>query len=108
MIADLLIDHLSKQFKVEHVKTGVDVSDAVASFKPDIIVLDFDLPGKKADDILRELKADQETENIPTLILTNMSDSASVSRIIDAGGREYLVKSDWPLDAVAEKIASMV
>lgn len=73
---------------------------------PDLILLDILLPDKNGLDVLQDLKANEKTDDIPILVLTNLGDSETVSKIIAAGGREYLVKSDWKIDDVVKKVES--
>jgi len=71
---------------------------------PDLIVLDIMLPDSDGIEILKALKADSNTSDIPVVISTNLGDQTTVSRILEAGGKEYLVKSDWGIDEIVEKI----
>jgi len=71
---------------------------------PNLILLDFMLPDMDGFEILTELKADEKTDGIPVIVLTNRSDQETVSKIITAGGKEYLVKADWSIADVVEKI----
>ena len=107
-VAQNLIEALGDAYAVSHIATGEKAVDKAEALQPDVIVLDFDLPKKHGDEVLVELKANPKTAIIPILVLTNMSDPISVSKILAAGGREYLVKSDWRLDQVVEKIKQLM
>ncbi|MFA6255118.1 MAG: response regulator [Patescibacteria group bacterium] len=71
---------------------------------PNLIVLDIMLPDSDGIEILKQLKADAKTVDIPVIVSTNLGDQATISRILDAGGKEYLVKADWGIDEVVKKI----
>ena len=71
---------------------------------PDLILLDLMLPDADGAEILKELKTDEDTNAIPVVVLTNLSDKETVSKIIAAGGKEYLVKADWSINEVVNKI----
>ncbi len=77
---------------------------AKAQAQPDLIVLDIMLPDSDGIEILKKLKADEKTNGIPVIVLTNLGDKETISRILDAGGKEYLLKADWSLDEVVKKI----
>ncbi len=49
---------------------GVTALDAVARTKPDVIILDVMLPGRSGFDILRDLRKDETTADLPVLMLT--------------------------------------
>jgi DNA-binding response OmpR family regulator len=49
---------------------GVDAVEAVARTSPDVVVLDVMLPGRSGFDILKELREQDSTANLPILMLT--------------------------------------
>lgn len=55
---------------VETHSDGASAIQAVARHGPDVVVLDVMLPGKSGFDILRDLRAVEETRNLPVLMLT--------------------------------------
>jgi len=42
------------------------------------------------------------------IVLTNLGDKETVSKILAAGGKEYLVKADWNINDIVEKIKSLL
>ncbi|OGY46878.1 MAG: hypothetical protein A2840_00505 [Candidatus Buchananbacteria bacterium RIFCSPHIGHO2_01_FULL_47_11b] len=93
-----------KKHKLLVATTGADGVRRATESLPDLILLDFMLPDKTGAEVIRELKANEKTNDIPVIVLTNLSDQETVSKILAAGGREYLVKTDWSLDQLVEKI----
>lgn len=71
---------------------------------PDLIILDLILPKIHGLDVLKELKKDDTTREIPIIILTNLEDMASVEKALELGATTYLVKANYTLDEVLEKI----
>lgn len=71
---------------------------------PDLILLDLVLPKKDGFEVLGELKQDQETKQIPVIILTNLEGGADVERALSLGATTYLVKTNYRLEEVVEKI----
>ncbi|NIY73855.1 response regulator [Marivivens donghaensis] len=49
---------------------GETANNKIKAMPPDLIILDVMLPGKSGFDILRDLRADGETHEIPVLMLT--------------------------------------
>lgn len=72
--------------------------------KPDFVVLDILMPKMNGIEVLREAKADASTKDIPILMLTNSPDQEHISEGLVAGAKGYLVKSNYSLQEVAEKI----
>ena len=71
---------------------------------PDLILLDLVLPGKDGFWVLGELKKDPGTARIPVIIMSNMETNADVDRALELGATTYLVKMNYKLGEVAEKI----
>ena len=54
--------------------------------------------------VVWELKADPETAKIPVIMLTNLSDPDTVSKILEAGVTDYLLKSEQTIDQIIVKV----
>lgn len=72
--------------------------------KPDLILLDLILPKKNGFDVLKELKEDKEIKDIPVIVLTNLEEIESIDRALELGATTYLVKANYSLEEVLEKI----
>ncbi|GJL68604.1 MAG: response regulator [Nitrospirales bacterium] len=63
--------------------------------RPDLILLDLNLPKKDGREVLKEIKSDMHTRTIPVVVLTTSDDEADVLRSYDLHANAYLVK---PID----------
>ncbi len=63
--------------------------------KPDLIVLDLNLPGKNGIEILKEIKADNDLRHIPVVILTTSAAEEDVVNSYNLGVNCYITK---PMD----------
>jgi len=72
--------------------------------KPDLILLDLILPRVHGFDVLKQLKEDKETKDIPIIVLTNLEGIGDVDKAIALGAKTYLVKAQYTLEEVLEKI----
>ena len=72
--------------------------------KPDLILLDLILPKKDGFEVLEELKKEEGTKDIPVIVLTHLEEMEDVQRAIELGARDYLVKANYSLKEVVEKI----
>ncbi len=63
--------------------------------RPDLILLDFHLPDINGDEVLRRLREDPETRDIPVLIVSADATPLQIERMRAAGANDYLTK---PLD----------
>ncbi len=74
------------------------------SKKPDLILLDLVLPKVHGFEVLEELKSDAETKDIPIIVLTNLESMEDVDKAIELGAKTYLVKAQYKLEEVLEKV----
>jgi len=87
---------------------GESGEGAAKTEKPDLILLDIILPRKNGLDVLKSLKADEATKRIPVILLTNLSDTDTVSQGVALGARGYLVKANYSLDEVVAKVKEVL
>ena len=66
--------------------------DYVNAPRPDLILLDLNLPGMDGREILAEVKADPNLRRIPVVVLTTSSDEADVLRSYDLNANCYVTK----------------
>ena len=76
--------------------------------KPDLILLDLILPKVCGFDILKQLKADPETEDIPIIVLTNLEGTGDIEKALELGATTYLVKASYSLEEVVEKVKKVL
>jgi two-component system phosphate regulon response regulator PhoB len=60
--------------------------------RPDLILLDWMLPGVSGIDYARSLRSDSETQNIPIIMLTARGEEADKVRGLDTGVDDYVTK----------------
>jgi len=72
--------------------------------KPDLILLDLILPKLHGLEVLKKLKEDPETKEVPIVILTNLEEVGDVEKALELGATTYLVKESYSLEEIIEKI----
>ncbi|OHA68324.1 MAG: hypothetical protein A3A27_02675 [Candidatus Wildermuthbacteria bacterium RIFCSPLOWO2_01_FULL_47_18] len=76
--------------------------------KPNLILLDLILPKMNGFEVLEALKKDATTRSIPVIVLTNLEDMKNIQKAVDLGATTYLVKANYSLEEVLEKVKSTV
>lgn len=72
--------------------------------KPDLILLDLILPKLHGFEVLKKLKEDPKTKEIPIVVLTNLERIGDVEKALELGATTYLVKENYSLEEIIEKI----
>jgi two-component system phosphate regulon response regulator PhoB len=60
--------------------------------RPDLIILDLMMPGMDGFEMLKRVKQDSQTKNIPVVVLTGRSDEESREKARSLGCDDYIVK----------------
>src|SRR6186997_391043 len=71
---------------------GQDTLDKVASFQPDLILLDVMMPKLSGFEVCQKLKADRGTRKIMVLMVTALNESGDIERAVKAGTDDFLSK----------------
>ena len=97
------------KLELEHFQVSLAVDgeagiEQAKSFHPDLILLDILLPKKDGYTVLKELKQDPTTKDIPVILLTNLGQKQDVVKGLDAGAVDYLIKAHFMPSEVIDKI----
>jgi two-component system, OmpR family, response regulator VicR len=99
-----LVEILTQEgFETTSAFDGEEGMQKIESEKPDLILLDLILPKKDGFEVLSEIKK-SPSKNIPVLILTNLEEIDNVQKALDLGAKAFMVKSDFSLRDIIEKI----
>ncbi|MCB4379240.1 response regulator [Synechococcus sp. MU1644] len=79
-------------WQVDTLSDGATAVDKVRNMRPDLVVLDYMLPGKNGIDILTELRADPDFERLPVLMLTARGQSRDRDLAERAGVSRFMTK----------------
>jgi len=72
--------------------------------KPDLILLDLILPKLHGLEVLKGLKENEQTKQIPVIVLTNLEDMSGIEKALETGATTYLVKENYNLEEIVEKV----
>lgn len=82
-------------FKVSVAENGeLGLKDAIKK-QPDIILLDILLPKMDGFTVLEHLKDEEDTKDIPVVLLTNLGQKDDVERGLKLGAVDYLIKAHF-------------
>lgn len=89
---DYLTRILSDRFQVEAVADGAAALAAATERVPDLVLSDVMMPGLDGFELLRALRADPRTREIPIILLSARAGEESVVEGLEAGADDYLIK----------------
>ena len=98
----LLVDVLEKEnFSVSSAMSAEEGIRKIKTSKPELLILDWNLPNMSGLDMCKLLKADIETKSIPIIMLTVKSDETDVVLGLEMGADDYITKPFRPKELVA-------
>jgi len=101
-IAELLRYNLeAADFEVTLAEDGDEALTAVAERTPDLLLLDWMLPGTSGLEVCRQLRRKRETRMVPIILLTARGEEADRVRGLESGADDYVVKPFSPSEVVA-------
>ncbi len=102
------VKFMAEEFVVMAARNGQEGLDVIRKERPDVILLDIQMPVKDGFEVLRELSTDQVLKKIPVIILSNIDDERAFKKIGDFSTHFYLIKSlvtpQKVVDAVRETL----
>jgi two-component system, OmpR family, phosphate regulon response regulator PhoB len=101
-IAELISINLSHAgFTVARAFQADEASLMMRNISPDLIILDWMLPGKSGVQFAKELRANAATQSLPILMLTAKGEETDKVLGLDAGADDYVTKPFSPKELVA-------
>jgi len=105
MLSMVLAESLkAEKFKVLVVADGSLVFDEVIKFLPNIILLDLILPGIDGFAVLKQLKDDTKTANIPVVVVSNLDQASDVKAVKALGADQYFLKATTKVDVIIDYV----
>lgn len=82
----------SHGYRVAAVESGASATSAIAESRPDLVLLDWMLPGVSGIEICRRIRRDPETHDLPVILLTARGEESDRIRGLDCGADDYVIK----------------
>jgi CheY-like chemotaxis protein len=88
----LIVRALEGDYTVRQASSGAQALQLLAAGIPDMMVVDYRMAGMDGLALVRTLRARPDTEHLPLLMLTGMTDEASTRAGFEAGVTDYVTK----------------
>jgi CheY-like chemotaxis protein len=95
-------------FRIFQAANGQEALDLALKEHPDLIMLDLLMPVMDGVTMLKELRKDEWGKEVKVLVLTNLSTDEKLDEVKEFGVEDYLVKSDWKIEDVVQKIKNLM
>lgn len=108
-LQSLAASKLAKEgYEVATANNGEDAIRKLDTEVFDFVLLDLVLPGVDGFGILQHARANEKTKNVPVIIFSNLAEDKDIKHAKELGANEFMIKSNFTLDELAEKIAELI
>lgn len=94
----------SDGFTVHVAHTGAQGVELVEKTKPDLILLDLQMPEMNGDEALTEIRKHDWGKHIPVIVLTNLGEEEAPKHLRSLGIESYIVKADYTPRQVVDRV----
>lgn len=94
----------SDGFTVHVAGNGESGISVVEETKPDLILLDMQMPGMNGDEALAEIRKHDWGKDIPVIVLTNLGEEEAPKNLRSLGIESYIVKADLTPRQVVDRV----
>lgn len=92
-IRDCLVSVLeSQEFSVRALESGNELVSIMESFAPNLIILDYSLPGKSGVELIKMLRQNKNYCTLPIIMLTGLDDENEKVEALELGADDYILK----------------
>lgn len=105
----LLCDKLRREgFELCEATNGQQALDFLKENKPIIMLLDLMMPGIDGFQVLESVRANEQTKDLPVIVLSNVGEKQMIERIQRLGADDYLIKAHFVLDEIIEHVTKVL
>lgn len=98
----------SEGYDVETAGDGATGLELIESFSPDIILLDLMMPNMTGLDMLQRLRNQPGGKEAKVVVLTNMGDTETATRVFKMAADDYIVKAEMTPKQVADRVKALL
>jgi two-component system phosphate regulon response regulator PhoB len=101
-IRDMLVFSLQRAgYSVVETEDAEQALEKLGAIIPEIMLVDWMLPGMEGPELVRRIRQDELTQNIPVILLTARGEEADKLRGFDTGADDYVTKPFSPKELLA-------
>lgn len=102
VVRAVLRQHLEEEgYQVVEAEDGFGAIDMTRRHRPDVVLLDIEMPGLNGNEVLAHVKAENELKDTPVVFLTGRTGSEEIVAGLRSGAQDYLKKPFEPAELIA-------
>ncbi|MDQ5916210.1 MAG: hypothetical protein QG584_2104 [Pseudomonadota bacterium] len=98
----MIAEAIGDSYRIIDVGSGAECTEAAARERPDVILLDVEMPGMDGYETCRQLKGDFDLDAIPVIFISSHDQIEARLRGYEAGAEDYILKPFAPQELLAK------
>lgn len=98
----------SENFETIVAEDGINGIKEIEKQKPDIVLLDIVMPKVDGFSVLKMIKKNEDSKDIPVVLLTNLGQKDNVERGFELGATSYIIKAHFTPSEVVKKVKEIL
>lgn len=94
-------------YEVDIAPDGEEGLKKMQEKRPDLVLLDIIMPKKGGFEVLEEMQK-SDLKKIPVIIISNSGQPVEISKALDLGVKDYLIKTQFDPQEVIEKVKKQI
>lgn len=91
-------------YDTETIYRGNDVLNILLAKQFDLVLLDIMLPEVNGIELLKAIKGNEKTKNIPVIMLTNLDQDEIMQQAFKYGAQGYWIKANYSPDQIVQEV----
>lgn len=83
---------LEDEYEVQIVPSGMKAMTSIGRLRPDLVLLDYEMPVCDGKQTLEMIRADEELANLPVIFLTSVNEKEHIKKVLALRPQGYLLK----------------
>lgn len=109
VLTDVLKSRLTSEgYRVKVAQEGGRGLELLRSERPDLVLLDLELPGKSGFEIMETINRNPELKRIPLIVISNSGEAGELERARESGAEDSLIKTRFDPDRVINKVEQQI
>ena len=89
---------IQQGLEVAEAADGAGALEAIARARPELVLLDVQMPGLDGFEVCRRIRADSDGDPITVVMVTGLDDTKSIERAYEEGATDFITKPiNWPI-----------
>ena len=97
-----------ENYEIQNAMDGEEVLAKLASFKPDLLVLDLVMPKLDGFSVLNEIRKNDDYKDMKIIVASNLGQKEDIDQAKSLGADDFVVKTDLSMDDLLSKIEALI